>query len=115
VETTGPPRDESAVSALIVNTGSFVEFAVMLGSTEPPGAFDGFDVKGTRERGRWLACDDARLVTGLASALPGVPAAISALLLIAAGTAVGLEAAAVVAPGLIAVVPAGPETLVPGT
>jgi len=111
----GPPTVESAESALSVDTGSLVVFAVRLGSLVPPGVLDGLAVKGTRERGRWFACEDARLVTGLASALPGVPAATSPLPLIAPGTAVWLEAVAVGAPGLTVMEPAGPELFVLGT
>jgi hypothetical protein len=112
---TGPPTDENAVSALIVDTGSLVEFAVTLGSLVPPGALDGLDVKGTRERGRWLACEDEGPATELTGDVPGILAATGPLPLITPWPALGLVPTAAGAPGFITVVPAGPETLVLGT
>ena len=111
----GPPTVENAVSALSVDTASLGGFDVRPGSVVPPGAIEGFDVKGTRERGRWLDCANTRLAGELTSEVLGVPAATSPLPLIAPGPTVGLEPAAAGAPGLIAVVPAGPETFVLGT
>jgi len=109
---TDPPTAEKAVSALITDTASLAGFAVTLGSVVPLGALDGFDVKGTRERGRWFVCEDARLETGLPNAVPGIPAVTSPLPPITPGTVVGLGAAAAVAPGLTVAEPAGLEILV---